>query len=141
MNLPKVTLKNGLVIANFSSNHKKFNPDSNTAFTFRDGSELPNCSMERMNVLSLNMIDEKEDNVLYYKVYKGFELTQEIRNELIRIVNDEKVQLIIVPFPMLQCIVNDDVVRAYPAILRKCCTVSIDRATGICSTTEFCFLK
>ena len=134
-----IKLKNGLVVANFSSNHSKFNPNSNVAFTFDDGSELLNCNMERMKALSMEVVDEKVKDQKFTRVYKGFKLTNAIRIELTEItLSVGDLDLIIVPFPMLQALSNDKLV--YPVAYDKCCTASVDRATGICSSAEFCFL-
>ena len=50
----------------------------------------------------------------------------------------ENIDLIIVPFPMLLELHKNDLSPS--EIVAKCCTASIDRATGICSSTHFCFL-
>ena len=135
--IPTITLKNGLVVANFSSNHSKFNPTSNVAFKFDDGSELENCSIERMKALSL----ENDDGRIEYKkgftaIYKKFKLTKAIENEMDRLQALGTIDLIIVPFPMLQ-VISKSYFQIGTALF---CTASIDRATGICSSTEFCFL-
>ena len=128
----KTTLKNGLVIANFSSNHAKHN-GNDVAFKFEDGSELKNVSLERMKRLSLEVVDKKEKSKCgrFMEVKKGFELTDVILSEIKSL--EREVDIIIVPFPMLQALKN----IGMPS---KCHTASVNRATGLCSCSEFCTL-
>lgn len=135
-----VVLSNGLVVANFSSNHAKFNPESNVAFTFEDGSQLLNVDANKSIALSLQMVDDSSPSSdgRYNKVIKGFKLTPIIIDELEYLHSPEgpelEVDLILVPFPMLQALKNE----GYN--YHKCCTASVDRSTGKCSIQDFCFL-
>lgn len=129
----KTTLKNGLIIANFSSNHEKFNKGSNVAFTFDDGSTLENVPLDKSKRLSLQVLDKKEKSICgrFFEIKKVFELTDVILSELKNL--EREVDIIIVPFPMLQAL--KDI-----GMLGKCYTASIDRQTGLCSSIEFCTL-
>ncbi len=79
----KTTLKNGLVVANFSSNHAKHN-GNDIAFKFEDGSELKNVSIEQMKRLSLEVGNKKQKSACgrFFETKKVFELTDVILSEI-----------------------------------------------------------
>jgi len=125
--LPAITLDNGLKVVNFSSPH---------SFTFDDNKVLPACNVGRMQSFSLKMEDKKVDAGAFTALYKKFVLTDSIMEELDRIIV-QGVDLIIVPFPMLAELAKLETAMPYS---QMCCTASLDRATKVCSSSEFCFL-
>jgi len=96
MSYPKVTLNNGLRIANFSSPH---------AFTFDTGEVLEGCSPEHCKALSMERktseVTISIDNGSWIDCSVSFELTDAIDDEILSIEIDDEIDIVLVPFPML----------------------------------------
>ena len=125
--MAKVTLKSGLVVANFSSPHP---------FTFSDGSELPACSPEHCRELSLTRSENTSlvevRGVKIREVTVSFVMTPQVREELDRLQNDEGVDIILVPLPVLQLVREE---RAKYSKVRG--VLLADRVNKICEAEAF----
>ena len=136
---PVVKLTTGLRVANFSSAH---------AFTFDDGTVLPACSKERSDLLSLpqdNFEREWEGPISMdtglgrearklRAVVPRFKLSQHLLEELEQIEVYGDVEVILIPFPMLQALKDADLLRKF----RKVGTVIMtDRVAKKASCWEF----
>lgn len=129
MNVPTVTLSNGLRVANFSSPH---------AFSFVDGYTLEACESDRVKALSL----EKEEQEWPFPGLSGvtavtprFKLSHSVLAELRRLQDDDNVDVVIVPFPMLQALKDEGLLKW----ARKAATISVaDRQTKAIHIDRFC---
>lgn len=93
-----VTLSNGKRVANFSSPH---------SFTFTDGSVLPSVGNEMAMSLQVNFIEKVYDNG---DVELSFALSASVLEEMRRwfeIWENGKVDVVIVPLPMLTALYNN----------------------------------
>lgn len=109
LELPKVTLSNGLIIGNFSSPH---------SFEFEDGSILESCSNQRAEDLKINFIERKipqeiNNKIIIDNVKLTFELTEnvieEVRKIMFEFVNKTlDIDLILIPLPMLTALKEHD---------------------------------
>jgi len=148
-NFPTVTLSNGLVVANFSSNHSAFN--AHYAFKFNDGNVLDNCSPEHSKELSLeeDNIEELSECMRYTKVKKEFNGTEELWEGIESLPNCD---IVLVSYPMLlwakETFENlsaksriwlsaDELIAMH--FLPKMATCYMDRQTKLCSIDKFCF--
>ena len=106
--VPVITLKGGLKIGNFSSPHP---------FTFTTGEVLPACSNERAKELMLvvNEVETQHPDVLEGdRIYHGwtdieitFSISEEVLEELGKLTTDwrdDKFDLLLVPFPVLNAV-------------------------------------
>lgn len=125
-----ITLSNGVRVANFSSPH---------SFNFEDGNILPACDPERVKVGSLEKSEEEnpfpglEDVVT--AVIPKFLLTQVIRDSLHELHTDAGVDVVLIPFPVLNCLrESGELAHFY-----KCATISVkDRQTKEIFIDRFC---
>lgn len=121
--VPVVTLSNGITVANFSSPHP---------FTFDDGSVLEACTAERANQYSLKRVEQEINNGRWSDISIRFELTEEVSNGLLQLEKDNSVDVVLVPFPILEAIRS---LNTYT----KCRTIlTVDRVTKVVSSTKFC---
>lgn len=122
--------ESGLVVVNFSSPHP---------FNFEGGVNLDACSPERAKALSLGSKDLVTDETLpsgkvYSKVTKVFDLTEAILSECRAFQDDPEVDIVLIPFPMLQCLQQQGDAR-----FTKFCTIFVqDRVTKAISQSKFC---
>ena len=130
------TLSNGLRVANFSSPHH---------FEFTDGTELPRVSKRTVDRLSLKVKETVlRSRTLNYTTIQDisvdFTLTPEIRIEMIlwqRIYNDNLVDIVIVPLPVLKAIqkeeyfFNQRVFRCIRLASREDKIIEIDKFTTL----------
>lgn len=130
---PIVHLKNGLIVANFSSPH---------SFRFDDGSELSACSEERARLLMLNAeeITVKRSNdqgVVWTDICLNFTLSDSVKTAL-KQLETLGVDIVLVPLPVMQAVkkntscVPDNVITKL-----RVCRVE-DRVKKIISSTRFC---
>lgn len=136
MEPPAISLKNGLRVANFSSPHE---------FNFEDGSVLPACTKERAMVLNLARNDREvlwdgprspswPTEELVLAVTPGFATTPEIIAELAELEGHWDVDIVLVPFPVLQSLRDEKMLEKF----KKVATVIMaDRITKAASTTKF----
>jgi hypothetical protein len=98
----KVTLSNGLVVANFSSSH---------SFEFEDGNILAGCSKERCMNLMLNAKDvevrREVGGISIIDIDLSFEMTHSVMSALISTCMDAEVMVVLVPLPVMRCIPED----------------------------------
>lgn len=132
LDAPFVTLAgSNLNVVNFSSPHP---------FDFENGQVLAACSEERSKALSMGSNDVTTERVLpngktLEVVTKRFVLTDECRDELYRLQNDVNVDVILVPFPTLQCVQELGLMGS----LDKVATIFlVDRIKKLISTRRFC---
>lgn len=128
---PVVSLGSGLMVANFGSPHQ---------FDFEDGSTLERCSQERVEAVSLRNGDTEVTGTLpngksVTIISKRFILTNTIVRELTALQDDVNVDVILVPFPLLDALRQAGELENYS----KVATVySVDRQTKKVSTSKFC---
>ena len=128
---PSLTLSgSGLTVVNFCSPHQ---------FDFDNGDALPPCSTERVKALSLGSADKTEEKTLpsgkrISLVSKVFILTEAILGELKVLEDDVQVDVVLVPFPLLQALQQG----GYGLFFSKPVTVSVDRLSKKASSTHFC---
>lgn len=126
---PRLTLDSNLCVVNFSSPH---------AFDFENGQSLAACSPERCKAMSMGSADVIAPKTLptgkvFEAVSKSFTLTDELVGELKELQNDVTVDIILVPFPLLQALQEQGLPRD------KVATVFVvDRVSKKISTRRFC---
>ena len=126
---PVVTLKNGIRVANFSSPH---------TFNFNDGTVCPACESDRVKAGSL----ERKDVESPFPGLPGitavipeFKLNNELRNELRILQKDSGIDVVLVPYPVLEAIREDGLYDE----LSKAATICVaDRLTKAIFTDRFC---
>lgn len=93
VSVPKVSLSNGLRVANFSSPH---------AFTFEDGSVLEACAPERAKALMLESVETEVQNPGgWVDISLEWKLSDEVSDALIELEQDDEVDIFLVPFPVM----------------------------------------
>lgn len=122
--LPTVTLSNGLVIGNFNSPHP---------FTFEDGSVLPACSNEVAKATELNSEDTIEFNGVFYDVTKKFVMSAACKERLMNVMAFSMCDVIIVPLPVLMALKENK----FPIWLFRTGFV-VDRINKKLSINHFC---
>lgn len=130
MNNPTVTLSNGVVVANFSSPHP---------FTFVDGTVLPACEPEVARSL---MLDAEEIETPGVKGTTDLELTfklsEAVYQSLVEFMNADKVDIVLVPLPVLQAVKNSDVAWKEVILDFIRCVRVADRVTKAIHIDRFC---
>lgn len=126
---PVVTLSNGLKVANFSSPHP---------FNFVDGAVCPACEGDRVKAGSLDRVDQESPfpglpGVT--AVVPKFALNDALREELRRLQADSAVDVVLVPFPVLEAIREDGI---YNEITKAATICVADRTTKAIFTDRFC---
>lgn len=127
---PTVTLSNGLVVANFSSPHN---------FVFEEGSILLACEKDRVEALSLEKIESTRFNItpngsaVAVEIY--FEITQVVLDELEALDKDPTINIILVPFPVLEAY-KSSIGGVPPA--KVYVVYMVDRVNKIASSRKFC---
>ena len=95
MNMPIITLSNGLKVGNFSSPH---------SFNFEDDSVLPACSPKRSQAGSLNV---SEITLPGIKGTVDIKITFILSKDVVKMLDEaeeEDVDIVLVPFPVLTAI-------------------------------------
>jgi len=127
--VPVVNLSNRLRVANFSSPHP---------FQFEDGSVLPACTPLRAEMGTLGAREETAvfpglPDVL--AVHPIFWLTQTIIDELTRLEEDDDIDLVIVPRPVIECLQDGDLLDTFS----KVATIRVkNRVTKEIFCDKFC---
>jgi hypothetical protein len=130
-NAPSITLTSGLNVVNFSSPHP---------FNFESGQVLEACSAERSKALSMGSDDVITSTTLpngkvMDVVTKKFTLTDTVRQELDILQDDDNIDVILVPFPTLQCLQASGEIEK----LTKVATIFVvDRVSKAISVSKFC---
>ena len=126
---PVVTLSNGLRVANFSSPHP---------FNFTDGTVLAPCEPDRVKAGSLDRVDQESPfpGLLgVTAVVPKFRLNDALREELRRLQVATDVDVVLVPFPVLEAIREDGCYEE----LTKAATICVaDRQTKAIFIDRFC---
>jgi hypothetical protein len=138
---PVVHLSNGLRVVNFSSPHP---------FNFVDGSVLSACSKERSTALELG---RKDSEVAWHNplqavkgeilaVTPGFLLTDKVEDELTTLEGWWDIDIILVPFPVIQLLREHAIARQeFPSLMArysKAATVIMaDRITKAAAIDKF----
>jgi len=102
MKMPIITLESGLKVANFSSPHE---------FRFTDGSVLPACSPERATLGKLKAIEVEVDRYSWTDIDLEFRMSDAVEKmlqEALQLWFDGKVNIVIVPFPVLNAVKEHD---------------------------------
>ena len=122
--MPVATLTSGLMVGNFSSPH---------VFNFDTGETLENCSISRSVGLQLDTRQLEESSVKgTLAVSLEFMLSKAVLVELEKVQAYENVDIILVPFPMLEAMKK----QGMP--IGKCrAIVTVDRITKAVSSTRF----
>jgi len=126
---PVVTLSNGVRVANFSSPHP---------FNFTDGAVCPACEPDRVKAGSLDRQEVESDfpglpGVT--AVVPSFKLNDGLREELMALQANPEVDVVLVPFPVLEAIREDGLYDA----LSKAATICVaDRLTEAIHVDRFC---
>lgn len=127
---PRVTLKTGVCVANFSSPH---------SFTFDDGSVLEHCAPEMANALKLDAVEIEHrwpigfNSGLGVDVELSFKLTKEVAEALLELEHDPCVDIILVPLPVMTALKSADM----PIGKARVCRVA-DRVTKVICSNKFC---
>lgn len=130
--VPTATLSNGLRVANFSSPHP---------FTFSDGTVLDACSAERARELMLDHVESEfeksklinDEFSTWIDIKLEFKLSPAVDAEIGRLQQDETIDLIIVPLPVMAAIKSDH------NFATKCRVVRVkDRVTKVIHHDRFC---
>jgi hypothetical protein len=137
---PVINLSNGLRVANFSSPHP---------FNFVDGSVLPACDEERSKVLSMDRKDVETEWAGPLHGVKGgivavkpvFVLTYVVMRTLVDLQESWDVDLIMVPFPLLQALRDNGHLDAakdgWPAFTKVGTVIMADRITKAAAIDKF----
>lgn len=129
----KTTLKNGLIVFNFSSPHQ---------FVFDDGTILGACSPERARAL---MLEATETQVPYRLPKKWtdisleFHMSEAVEQELNKLHGERfsDVDIILVPLPVLQCAKIVRLTRGSKLWPKIRCIRVADRATKTIFSDKF----
>ena len=122
MNMPIITLSNGIKVANFSSPH---------VFNFTDGSVLPACEGARSKGLMLRQTEEEAPHPSgkWVDIKLSFQMSPEVEAALVA-AHDSQADIILVPFPVLGAVRADSrfprirVIRSADRVKK---TIHIDR--------------
>lgn len=126
---PRVTVKeSGLRVANFSSMHP---------FTFADGTVLPAVEESVSKSLDLEQIEIAQPRKLpgVNDVKMVFVLTPAVELRLTALDNDPDVDVVLVPFPVLQALAEAGVPFGKARVIR-----TVDRKSRAICTDKFCVL-
>jgi hypothetical protein len=134
---PVVKLSNRLVVANFSSPHP---------FNFEDGSVLEACSPDRVAAGALNREEEErswgfKDRDDIIAVVPKFTLNERIWEMLVELELDETIDIVLVPFPVLEALRNARGENGKPLLeaVTKAGTICVkDRQTKEIYINRFC---
>jgi hypothetical protein len=124
--VPKITLKNGLRVANFSSPHE---------FNFVTGEILPACSPERARNLMLEAHEVERPSPCgkWTDLELQFEMSPLVAAALVAIESDPEIDVVLVPLPVKQAAGR----AGLP--LRKCRTIRVaDRVSRAIHADKFC---
>lgn len=126
---PVCTLTNGIRVANFSSPHP---------FNFVDGTVCPSCEADRVKAGSL----DREDVEAPFPGLPGivavipkFKLNGVLREELRLLQSDPGVDVVLVPFPVLEAIREDGL---YGELTKSATICVADRLTKAIFIDRFC---
>ena len=126
---PVVVLSNGVVVANFSSPHK---------FNFEDGSILEACDSSLSQDLSLETVEEVTENFYgqgAHRVELSFKMTECVAQRIDRMEREPGIDVILVPFPVLECLRSAGMLDRYKKVGTIRC---VDRQTKAVSIDKFC---
>lgn len=121
---PTVTLKSGLVVANFSSPHP---------FTFTDGSVLAACSSEHARALMLTPIEIERPSPCgrFTDIELTFEMSPDVLRALVAVNRLDSVDVVLVPLPVMKAM--------SPGTCPKARTVRVaDRVAKVIHHDRFC---
>lgn len=121
---PVVRLKNGVRIANFSSPHE---------FKFDDGTVLPACTPERAKLLMLESEEVARAGGKWTDIELVFKMSRQVDEAIDILDNDLGVDVILVPFPVLEAIKRD----RRPIGKCRVCRVA-DRVAKTIFSDKFC---
>jgi hypothetical protein len=135
---PVVTLSNGLRVANFSSPHP---------FNFEDGNVLDACLPDRVTAGALEREEEVRpwpafwDRDDIFAVVPKFSISEQVWSLLVELENYHGVDIVLVPFPVLEALRNAKREDGQPLLLEitKAGTICVkDRQTKTIFINRFC---
>jgi len=125
MQMPIITLTNGLRVGNFSSPH---------AFTFTDGSILPACSDDRSNRGKLDAVEILHDGI---RGTKDIEISFKLNPVIRKMINEAQTarccDVVLVPFPVLRAMKDEGLPLGRLRVIR-----SANRITKEIHIDRFC---
>ena len=125
--MPTIKLSNGLTIANFSSPH---------TFTFTTGEVLEECSPERSSTLMLCAVEKETKNPKGFSdIDLNFELSDVVKEALIEAHENDVVDVVLVPFPVLSAVRESGSSNLFPKIRTIRCA---NRVTKEIYPDRFC---
>lgn len=120
------TTQAGLTICNFSSAHP---------FTLDDGTIIPACEAEWCRAMMLESHEDVSFNGKWYDICLRFEMSEQVQEALESLHDDELYDIIIVPFPVMECIKAESLDLHY----HKCRVIRMkDRVNKIAYSDRFC---
>jgi len=125
MNFPKVTLKNGVTVANLGSPHQ---------FLFDDGSVLEAANKTLIEMSSFRYQEELLDGIKGTIDVKLTPMMTASAAELLWMAdNDDTIDIVIVPRPLL------DAIKSSGIMAKKARGIKLsDRVTKVCRSDMFC---
>jgi len=138
-NCPVITLDNGITIANWSSPHP---------FTFTTGEVLPACEPDRAKEMSLKIKETKvpysnmpdvltgkadDVKILWNDIRMEVSIPDNVYNDLMKLQNDESIDIILIPFMLLSAIHKARLNRGKCRVIRVA-----DRVTKEIYPDRFC---
>lgn len=128
-NAPSLQLTNGVRVVNFSSPHE---------FNFASGEILAACDPDRARDLAMTRTEEARPwpGLLGISaIVPRFQLSTAVVEELEKLQQDAAVDVILVPFPLLEAIRAEGMYERYTKAATICLA---DRVTKAIHTDRFC---
>jgi hypothetical protein len=126
MNMPRVKLNNGLLVANFSSKH---------SFEFESGEHLPGCEESRAKALSLDSVEVESASPCgrFTDIELRFVMSQVVSDALNEAMA-ESVDVILVPLPVMQAAKE----VSHPALPKMRTSRAANRVSKTVHSSRFC---
>lgn len=121
---PIVKLRNGIVVANFSSPHQ---------FTFDDGTVLAACSAERSKFLMLEAVETEVPNGRWTDIVIRFNMSENVRVALNELCGHPGIDIVLIPFPVMTALKEAGVSISKFRVVRVA-----DRVTKVIHSDKFC---
>ena len=128
---PSIKLDSGIRIVNYSSPH---------TYKFHTGEELPACSNKVAQDTKLEAYHGKEKNDKgWYDITIRYDLSRMQQKELMQLSILNEVDIILVPYPVLNCLKQFGDNMYNPKIMKKVRVCKLDdRVTKVIRSDEFC---
>jgi len=127
---PVITLDNGIRIANWSSPHE---------FKFTTGEVLPACTPERVKLMSLEIDEIVVNNEKWKDIEMSTKVTETIYDDLRKLQDDDEIDIILVPFMVLDALKNSYSTSYGSLSTEKCRVIRVaNRVTKEIYPDKFC---